>query len=108
LGDWALNILVSLLVGVPAGLGMAMAWFKGSKTRIYERIVGMEVLMARHGERTDGASRDFMKITSEHDAQLRVLTNSLGEIKNTLHRQNEKMDKQDEKLDELVREKRGR
>lgn len=83
-GDW----LAATVAGIAAGLGAAMAWFKGSKGRIYLRIDAVEEKMGTWAE-----------MHATHDTQLAVLkacqdniNKELTEIKETTKATNIKLD----------------
>jgi esterase/lipase len=107
LGDWALTVLAGIVIGIISGLSTAMAWFRGSKARIYERIERVEDHMKQHHDKAIAEARDLWKIQNEHEAQLRVLTTCQDNIAQSLERMEKATEKQDEKLDELIRQKRG-
>jgi hypothetical protein len=107
LGDWALQILASIVIGIISGLFSAMRWFKGEKKEIDARIALMEKDMRDFEEHSLQDRREIWIANHEHEAQLRVLTNSQANSVQALNRIEHAMDRQDEKLDELVREKRG-
>jgi hypothetical protein len=108
LGDWALTVLAGIFVGIVSGLASAMAWFRGSKGRIYERIKVIEQKMEASQLRAGNDYHDIWAAHNEHEAQLRVLTNAQANSLQTLGKIEGVLEKQDEKLDKLLmRETRG-
>jgi SMC interacting uncharacterized protein involved in chromosome segregation len=106
IGDWALTVLAGIFIGIVSGLGTAMAWFRGSKNRIYERIDAIEANASKQKDKLGEEIRDIWKNHNEHEAQLRVMSNCQANILQSLQRMEKATEKQDEKLDELVQNQR--
>jgi len=106
LGEWALTILAGILIGIISGLSTAMAWFRGSKRQLVERIGDMERRMEQHNNKAIGEAHDLWRVQNDHEARLQVLTSCQANIVQSLARMEKATEKQDEKLDELVRHKR--
>ena len=107
LGEWALDVLVGLTVGVLGGLGTAIGWFSGHKERIHKRIRDLELEVRARMEKIEEEVRDIGKIENNHAVQMGILTTCNANISKTLEELKDVTKEQSNKLDALLRTQRG-
>ena len=114
LGDWALTVLVGIVVGSLSGVGLAMMWFRASRVSIYMRLDAMDELIKerlnvmqvdtdRRHDKTEQRLHEMYKTDTAHEVQLSVLTTCQANIASTLVDLKQGMRDQDVKLDAILR-----